>query len=46
VLLGFSLLVAAFTWPQVRRMDSVPDMGDPLFSIWRLSWINHQLTSR
>lgn len=24
-------------------MDSVPDMGDPLFSIWRLSWINHQL---
>ena len=24
-------------------MDSVPDMGDPLFSIWRIAWINHQL---
>jgi hypothetical protein len=43
VVLGISLVVAAFTWPQVRRMDSVPDLGDPLFSIWRLSWINHQL---
>ena len=43
VLLGFSLLVAIFTWPQLRHMDSVPDPGDPLFSIWRLAWINHQL---
>jgi hypothetical protein len=43
VFLAFSLLVAAFTWPQLRHMDSVPDLGDPLFSIWRLSWINHQL---
>src|SRR5947199_7295402 len=33
VVAGCSLLVAAFTWPQLRRMDSVPDMGDPLFSI-------------
>lgn len=43
VFAGFSALVAAFTWPQIARMDSVPDLGDPLFSIWRLSWINHQL---
>jgi hypothetical protein len=43
VIVGFSALVAVFTWPQIVRMDSVPDLGDPLFSIWRLSWINHQL---
>jgi hypothetical protein len=43
VLVGFSALVAAFTWPQVRHLDSVPDLGDPLFSIWRISWINHQV---
>lgn len=39
---AFTLLAIAFTWPQVRHMDSVPDMGDPLFSIWRISWVNHQ----
>jgi hypothetical protein len=24
-------------------MNGVPDMGDPLFSIWRISWVNHQI---
>ena len=24
-------------------MNEVPDIGDPLFSVWRLSWIAHQL---
>jgi hypothetical protein len=28
---------------QVRHPYSVPDHGDPLFSIWRIGWINHQL---
>jgi hypothetical protein len=28
---GFTVLTAAFTWPQVTRMDGVPDLGDPLF---------------
>ncbi|MEQ1870164.1 MAG: glycosyltransferase family 39 protein [Vicinamibacterales bacterium] len=40
---GFASLVAAFTWPQVREMHSVADMGDPLLSIWRLAWVNHQI---
>jgi hypothetical protein len=40
---GFSALVVALTWPQIRRLDAVADLGDPLFSIWRLSWVNHQL---
>lgn len=42
VLLALSLLVAAVTWPQAH-LDAVPDLGDPLFSIWRLSWVAHQL---
>jgi len=28
---------------QVLAFTSVPDFGDPLFSMWRLSWIAHQL---
>lgn len=40
---GFSALVAALTWPQARELYSVPDLGDPLFSIWRIAWISHQL---
>ena len=40
---GFSALVAIVTWPQVARLDSVPDLGDPLFSIWRIAWIAHQI---
>jgi hypothetical protein len=40
---GFSALVVALTWPQIRQLDAVADLGDPLFSIWRVSWVNHQL---
>ncbi|HEV3139030.1 MAG TPA: glycosyltransferase family 39 protein [Vicinamibacterales bacterium] len=40
---GFTALVIAATWPQIRRFDAVPDIGDPLFSIWRIAWIAHQL---
>jgi len=43
LLLAFSALVVALTWPQARRLDSVPDLGDPLFSIWRIAWVNHQI---
>ena len=43
VFVGFAVLVAAFTWPQVRHMGGVPDLGDPLFSIWRIAWVNHQI---
>src|SRR5262249_41959776 len=43
VLLAFVLVTAAFTWPQVIRMSGVPDLGDPLFSIWRISWVNHRI---
>ena len=40
---GFSVLAAALTWPQVRHLDQVPDVGDPLFSIWRIAWVSHQI---
>jgi hypothetical protein len=28
---------------QFRHMDSVSDLGDPLFSVWRLGWVAHQI---
>ncbi len=28
---------------QLRAFTSVPDLGDPLYAIWRLGWIAHQL---
>jgi len=37
------VLTLILTYPQARRLDSVTDLGDPLFSIWRLAWIAHQL---
>lgn len=43
LVLGYTLLVVALTWPQARSLYSVPDLGDPLFSIWRIGWVNHQL---
>jgi len=40
------LMMAAtlvMTYPQVQQLDSVRDLGDPLFSIWRLAWVAHQI---
>jgi hypothetical protein len=34
---------AATLHQQVTAFTSVPDFGDPLFSMWRLGWIAHQL---
>ena len=41
----FVLLTAVMTYPQVRFLTRtvVPDYGDPLLSIWRLSWVAYQL---
>lgn len=36
-------LTVAMLFPQVQHLDSVPDHLDPLFSIWRLAWVAHQL---
>ena len=37
------MLTLVLLWPQVRQLRSVSDFGDPLFSVWRLAWVNHQL---
>jgi hypothetical protein len=42
-LVGFSAFAAVLLWPQLRHMDAVPDLGDPLFSIWRFEWVFHKL---
>ena len=30
---------------QVLHFFSVPDRGDPLFSMWRIAWVQHQLAA-
>jgi hypothetical protein len=40
---GFAAFTAFMLFPQLLRMDSVLDLGDPLFSIWRIGWVYRQL---
>jgi hypothetical protein len=42
----FAALTAVMTFPQVRQLDAgiSPDIGDPLLSTWRMSWVAHQIT--
>jgi hypothetical protein len=41
----FWVLTFVMTYPQVEMMNRgiSPDIGDPLLSTWRLSWVAHQL---
>lgn len=43
--LFFAGLTVFMTYPQVRHLDTgvSPDIGDPLFSTWRISWVAHQI---
>jgi hypothetical protein len=41
--LGLLALAALALQAQLRQMMSVPDLGDPLFSIWRMSWVYQQM---
>jgi hypothetical protein len=41
--LGLCAFATVLLSPQLRHMDSVPDLGDPLFSIWRIGWVHHKL---
>ena len=43
-----AILAAATAWAlreQIRTLSGVPDYGDPLFSMWRLSAIAHNLVT-
>jgi hypothetical protein len=42
-LAGFCAFGGVLLLPQLLHMDSVPDLGDPLFSIWRFGWVFHDL---
>ena len=39
----FSIATALVLWQQLLAFTSVPDRGDPLFSMWRIAWVAHQL---
>jgi hypothetical protein len=41
--LGITAVGAVLLAPQIIHLDSVPDLGDPLFSMWRMAWVPHQL---
>lgn len=43
--LGIAAAVAFAFRDVVMHMASVSDYGDPLFSIWRMGWVQHQLTT-
>jgi hypothetical protein len=46
VIVGFAALSIAMTWPLGRPTGVlVPDSDDAYFSIWRMSWVAHQLTA-
>jgi hypothetical protein len=40
---GFVAIGALLMRTQLAHMDSVPDLGDPLFSMWRMGWVVRQL---
>jgi len=44
-ILIYVVLTCTLTWPQVAHPLSVPVHDDAYFSMWRLSWIAHQLRS-
>ncbi|HEV2986577.1 MAG TPA: hypothetical protein VGX46_19415 [Vicinamibacterales bacterium] len=39
----FGCATAVILRQQVLDYTAVPDLGDPLFSMWRLAWVAHQL---
>jgi hypothetical protein len=40
---GLCAVGGVLLFPQLRHMDAVPDLGDPLFSMWRIGWVFEQL---
>jgi hypothetical protein len=40
---GLALALGVLLHAQLRHMYSVPDLGDPLFSMWRVGWVTHQI---
>src|SRR5262249_14891924 len=40
---GLCAVCVLLMLPQIRHMDSVPDLGDALLSTWRMGWVFEQL---
>jgi hypothetical protein len=40
---GFLAMACVMMFEQVVNLRSVTDLGDPLFSLWRLDWVSYQL---
>lgn len=43
VLLGVTAAVVVVFHEQYSDLYAVPDFGDPLFSMWRMAWVSHQI---
>ncbi len=44
LIVGFTLLTILMLWPLARQAgDAVTDHGDPLYDIWNMRWVQHQL---
>ena len=43
--LALTAVTAVVFHVQVAGFRQVPDLGDPLFSMWRMAWVPHQLAS-
>jgi hypothetical protein len=43
VLLGLTAVVVVVFHEQYSDLYAVPDFGDPLFSMWRMAWVSHQV---
>jgi hypothetical protein len=39
--IGLIIVGLGMYWVQLGHMESVPDLGDPLFSMWRMGWVAH-----
>jgi len=45
VTLGLILVTVTVFHQQVADLFALPDRGDPLFSMWRMAWVRHQIAS-
>jgi hypothetical protein len=43
--LGIAAALGVLLHDQLRHLDRVPDLGDPLFSMWRVGWVAHQIVT-
>jgi len=44
-IIGLTAVALIALHSQVRHLFSVPDRGDPLFSMWRMAWVQHQIVA-